>query len=941
VLLIFLPVDFLYMPQESLLQTKFFIPPLRHNLVPRSRLLAKLHGGLFPEIRLILVSAPAGFGKTTLVSEWLQNLPAGKSGGRQAFAWLTLDEADNNPARFWRYVDAALQHVDPRLGESIRPALSAPQPAPYRSLVTGIVDDIIRTEAQFILVLDDYHHIQDETIHDGINFFVDHLPPSVRLLITTRADPPLQLARRRSRGEMCEIRASDLRFTVEEITQLLNDVMRLDLSTEDLSALEKRTEGWIAGVQMAAISLQDVVDPHGFVTAFRGDDRYIADYLMEEVLQRQPVEFQQFLLQTSVLDRLNGPLCDAVTGRSDSRSVLNTLERANLFLFPLDNRREWFRYHQLFASLLYQRLVDANDPAAIKALKQRAGRWYADNGYVVEAVEILLACGDFQKAAEVIEKSMDILFMANELNLLVRWSEVIPEGLLATRPRLNVMAAWGSEATGHTQLAGHFIDILEKAIGITVEEFLSAAALSQNLSPLQRVSLIEVAVIRSRLAVDFLELNKAFSLGEDLLPYLVPGPPDEIRAFNYLSMYRGPQLTILGLVQKFRGNLAAASELMTTAEANAEVQKNPHIVALALGHLGEIQAVGGKLRQARKTFQQALELAREFPPNSTAFWGIASVGLGNLAFEQNDLVEAETRLKNGLELGKLWHVWECLLPGCVGQAHLHQTYGEWDQAYAILDELVELAALNPRAVEPAAEANKALLALRQGDVDRAARWATTFDTTSPSPYPLQWEQNALIAARIWLAAMKIDKAEALLARLLTGAKSLGHGRTVLEIQVLEALLAGAQNRPEKACQALLKAVKIAAPEGYLRLFLDEGELMRSLLEACIPIIREPASIEYATRLVRSFTRTVESRLEPISPIAPAAQKGIIEPLSGRELEVLRLMAEGLSNPAIAKRLYLSTNTLKAHAQSIYLKLDVHNRMEAVNKAREIGILRYS
>jgi LuxR family maltose regulon positive regulatory protein len=926
------------MTEENLLQTKLFTPLLRRNYVPRSRLLTKLNRGLSPEIRLILVSAPAGFGKTTLVSEWLQGLIAAKNAGKNTFAWLTLEEAENDAIRFWRYVDAALQTADPRLGESIRSALSAPQPAPYRSLVTGIVEDILRVEAHFTLVLDDYHHINDETVHEGVNYLIDNLPSSSHLLIITRADPPLHLARRRSRAELCEVRASDLRFTLEEVAQFLNTVMRLNLSSEDIVALEKRTEGWIAGLQMAAISMQDIADPHGFVMAFHGDDRYIADYLVEEVLQRQPVEFQQFLLQTSVLDRLSGPLCDAVTGRSDSQSVLNNLERSNLFLVPLDNHREWFRYHQLFANLLYQRLVDSNGVDTVKVLRQRAGNWYAGHDYSVEAAKTLLACGEFEQAVEVIEGAGSALFMANELNLLVKWSSVIPADLIAAHPRLNIMASWGSQATGHPQHALYLIELLQKAIGITAEEFLNVIPPSQPLTPLQRTSLLEAAVVLSRLAVDSLDLEKAYSLGERVLPYLIPGSSGEIYAFNAPYLYRGPQLLILGLVHKFRGNLNAAADLMVEAKQEAEKVKNPHIVALALGHLGEIQALRGKVNRAKKTFERALQQAQEFPPKSSAFWGIASVGLADLAFERNDLVEAEAHLKAGLELGRLWHVWECLLPGCICQARIHQAYGEWDQADAVLDELIELTALNLHAVEPAVYANRALLALRRGDLESAVRWAATFDTNTSFPYPLQWEKNALIAGRIWLVEKKFDKAETLLTKLLANAKSLEHERVVAEVLLLQALLADLQDNPEKARRALLTSLKLAAPAGYIRLFLNEGDPLRSLLEANISSIQEPGLLKYAKYLLGSFVRSIEKRPTSVPGTIQLDQKKLIEPLSDRELEVLEMMAEGLSNPVIAERLYLSTNTIRTHARNIYMKLEVHNRLEAVNKARKIGLL---
>jgi LuxR family maltose regulon positive regulatory protein len=930
------------MAEENLLQTKLFTPQPRRNLVERSRLLAKLNNGISPEVHLILVSAPAGFGKTTLVSEWLRELPAISSGDKYAYTWLTLDEDDNNPIRFWRYMDATLQMIDPRIGESIRPALSAPQAAPYRWLVTGIVDGILEVDARFILVLDDYHLVNDETIHAGVSYLIDHLPPSVKLLIITRADPPLQLARRRSRGELCEIRAGDLRFSFEEVAQLVNIVMSLNLSIEDITALEKHTEGWIAGLQMAAISMQDVADPHGFVMAFRGNDRYIADYLVEEVLQRQPVEFQQFLLQTSILNQLSGPLCDAITGRSDSQSVLNNLERANLFLIPLDNRREWFRYHQLFASLLYTRLLDSQGASAVNALKQHAGKWYAAHGFVAEAVEILLASGDYEQAAQVIEQAANDLFMANELNLLVKWSSMLPEALVASRLSLIMMAAWGSQAAGYPQQAEHFLTLFEKTIGMTAEEFLSQAPPPRILTSQQRSAMIESIVLRSRLAIDTLDLDTGFSLGERVLPYLVPGPEGEARAFNLPYMYYGPQLLILGIIHKFRGNLSAASDLMIQAEHEAQKVNNLHIIALALGHLGEIQTLQGELKQGRATFERALRHANVYLPSSSAFWGMSSVGLGNLAYEWNDLVEAESQLKTGLDLGRLWHLWECLLPGCLGQALVHQAYGEWEQAAAVLDELVELASLNIHTVESAVAASRALLSFRQGDLESATQWASTFDIDTHTPYTLQWEQNALIAGRIWLEnESTLVKAETLFTKLLSDAKSMGHVRTIIEIYKLQALLAKQQKQTQEAIHALLEALKLAASEGYMRLFLDEREPLRVLLESCLSSIHEPLLLAYAEHLLEAFIQGAEKRPAPVSRTIQPNQAKLIEPLSDRELEVLHLMAQGLSNPEIAKRLFLSTNTLKAHAQNIYIKLDVHNRMEAVNKARELGLLGFS
>lgn len=922
------------MSPDNLIHTKLFTPPRRRNLLSRSRLQEKLDSGKSPDVRLTLVSAPAGFGKTSLVSEWAQS----PSSGEDAFAWLALDDEDNDANRFWRYIAAALQTVDSRVGESILPVLSAPQPVSYRTVVAAIVDDILGTDARFTLILDDYHVINNEVIHEGISYLLDKLPASAHVLITTRADPHLQLARRRGRGELCEVRARDLRFTLEESAQFLNAIMDLDLSTQDVDALEKRTEGWIAGLQMAAISLLGTSDRHGFVAEFHGNDRYIADYLVEEVLQRQPAEIRQFLLQTSILDRLSGSLCDAVTGRLDSQAILADLESSDMFLVPMDNHREWFRYHQLFADLLQRRLSASVEPDGVEALKLRSAGWYAAHGYTVEAASTYMSCGDLERAVEVIEGAGSSLFVTGELNTLVKWSEMIPEVLMAVRPRLSIMAAWGCQATGHPQQSAHLIDLLEREIGTTTDELLGDAPRSRSLTPLQRASLLEAAVVQSRLAVDSLDLERAASMGEQLLPHLVPGLPDDVIAFNNLYEYRGPVLLILGLVHKFRGELGEAATLMAEAAREGEQASNPHIVALALGHLGEIRALQGEPDRAEATFERALAQAQVFSPNSSAFWGMASVGLASLAFDRNDLVEAEAHLETGLESGKIWHVWECLLPGCTCQARLHQAYGEWDRAEESLDELAELTASNLQAVGPALEANRALLALRRGDLDRASEWVDYFDAHGSSPYPLQWEENALIAARIWAGTSRLDEAGDLLARLSLRASSMGHGRLATEIQLVQASLEVRRGDEATARQVVLQALESASSPGYLRMFLDEGMPMRVLLEGSVSLVDRPDLLKHAELILGSFAQSAAKRPTPTERTAPTREMGLIEPLSDRELEVLGLMAEGLSNPAIAERLYLTANTVRTHARNIYGKLEVHSRMEAVNKAREIGLL---
>jgi LuxR family maltose regulon positive regulatory protein len=856
------------MPADTILQAKLFAPPLRRNMVPRPRLMAKLSGVVQPGIRLTLVCAPAGFGKTTLVAEWLAGAStdprADPDAGGLHSSWITLDETDNDPVRFWRYLVTALQGIDSRLGASVRPALDAPQAPPIRTLLVDLANDVQAAGREIVLVCDDYHLIEREEIHAGVNFLLDHLPPGAHLVFTTRSDPPLELTRRRARGELLEVRAADLRFTREEAARFINETMRLGLSAEDTNALEARTEGWIAGLQMAAISLQDAADPHAFVAAFRGDDRYVADYLLAEVLQRQPVEFQQFMLQTAVLDRLCGPLCDAVTGRSDSQALLNALERANLFLIPLDNRREWFRYHPLFASLLRRRLLDASGADAVLDLKRRASRWHAGNGNIVESVELALSAGDYEQAIAVIEGAGNLLFKGAELNTLRGWTERIPEEVVAAHPKLNLMATWGSHATGYPAQAERFVQVLEHAMGATVEEFLGNSPSSREYSAFERSALLEAGAVRARIAVDSLELEKAVSLAERILPQLIHRPGEPF-AFNPPENLRGPMLFEMGLAYEIQGNLAEAARLFAAAETDARERRNPHILALAIGHLGKVQILQGNAPRAQAAFERAGKAEKPFPPDSSAFWGLAAIGLGELELEAGDLGPAERHFRAGVETGKIWNTWECMLPGMIGLARIHAARGEWWEAFAALDELEERTAASALMVRPAVEAERAALRLRQGDLAAALAWAASFDAEHPAVYRLQWEQNALTAAQIRRAAGRRAEADALLERLRTDAQAAGRLQTVERIRRLR------------------------------------GET-------------------------------------PPAPINPPALAGPVEPLSEREVEVLRRMAEGLSNPEIARRLHLSPNTLKAHSRNIYRKLDAHNRMEAVNKARELKII---
>jgi LuxR family maltose regulon positive regulatory protein len=487
------------------------------------------------------------------------------------------------------------------------------------------------------------------------------------------------------------------------------------------------------------------------------------------------------MLQTSVLDRLSSSLCNAVTGRSDSQSLLNTLERANLFVLPLDNRREWFRYHQLFANLLQQRLLDTAGAVAVFELKHRASQWHAAHGNIIDAAEIALSCGDYEHAAAIIEASNQSLFISGELNTLHQWSERIPAAVIAAHMRLNIMAFWASYSTGHPQQSERFVQLLEQTIGVSVTDFLEDSPASCELSSLERSALLDACAMLTSIAVDSLDLEKAFSFGEQVLARMVSiyGEPF---AFNPPENLRCPTLFNLGRAHEYTGDLEKAARLFSEAETDARERENPHVLALAIGHLGEVQAMQGLTEQARRTYERALEAANAYSLHSSAFWGLAFVGLGELAFEQGDMETAEANFHVGVEQGKIWNAWECLLPGMLGQARFHATRGEWPAAYATLDDLLERTTKNALTVRPAVEAERAAFQLQQGDLVSAAHWASTFDAAHPAAYRLQWEQNALIAAQIWLAQGKQTEARALLSRLLSDARSGSRQQIVHRVQ---------------------------------------------------------------------------------------------------------------------------------------------------------------
>ena len=580
----------------STLSTKLHIPSPRAGTLLRSRLLDRVETGAREGRTLTLISAPAGFGKTTLISAWLQQ-------SQRRGAWLSLDQSDNDPLRFWRYVIAALQTLQADWGTTALAMLVAPQVPPLETIVTALINDLAALANPFVLVIDDYPVITDLNIHASLDFFLDHLPPQVHVAITTREDPPLSLPRRRARRQVTEVRAADLRFTLSEATDLLNAIMRLGLTSADIAALEQRTEGWAVGLQLAALSLQGRPDQHDFIAAFAGDDRFIADYLLEEVIQRQPPAMQDFLLKTSFLPRLNAALCDAVLDRRDSRSVLADLDRANLFIVPLDNRREWFRYHHLFSDLLRQRLSETLESAQLIGLYQAASAWFEQHDLIDEAIGLALQARDYDRAAHLIARHVERFFKQSELQALAEYVGALPPKFVAQHLNLLAMRAWALLASGHGPEAQTALHTIEQVAGVTETDWQRW----DDLSDKQRAALMEVTVMRMRFLMDQGNIQRVLELAQQILPRLTDD--QQVWLYNQSLALRPPVRFMVGVSHEMRGELreAEAEYLATVTEGT----DNPHIIALALGHLGSMQVQQGQLRAAAATYQQAHRLADE------------------------------------------------------------------------------------------------------------------------------------------------------------------------------------------------------------------------------------------------------------------------------------------------------------------------------------------
>ncbi|MDX6325061.1 MAG: hypothetical protein QOK15_1415 [Nocardioidaceae bacterium] len=892
---------------SALLETKLFVPRPRRGVVARGRLNELLRGA--EDSALVLVSAPAGFGKTTLVAEWVASVQAE---GVQLPAWLCLDSGDNDAGTFWTYVVTALRRLAPEVGVTALELLAAPQLPPIGTVLTTVINDLGGLSREVLLVLDDYHLIEAREVHEGVAFLLDHRPPQLRVLITCRADPPLPLARWRAQGELVEIRAADLRFTAEETAAYL-DVMGLDVDGADVAVLEERTEGWIAALKLAALSMQGRADARRFISDFAGDDRYVVDYLVEEVLQRQTPDVQAFLLQTSVLDRLTGPLCDAVSGRGDGSVSLEMLDRANLFLVPLDERRRWYRYHHLFADVLRTRLLH-EQPLLVPALHRRASRWYAEHGERSAAIGHALRAGEPDLAADLIAASITEMLSRREERALRDWLEALPEEVVRRRPELHMglvavlMAA--EEPTGVQER----LDNIERDLDDTPPGMVIGEAEREQLRASVELYRGALALLRD----DVPETVRRAESATGLAP-----------AHDHVTPASAAAL--VGLTALAAGDLEHAHRCYTDCMAGLERAGFIADVVGCASTVADIRITQGHLDGALDAYENALRLAAQQRAWSVRGSADMHVGISLILRERGDVAGARQHLVRSQELGEplgmpqnpyRWHV---------AMARVRQAEGDLPGAEALLDaaERLYVPDFHPD-VHPVA-AWRARMWAAQGRIDEALGWAQQRGLSVDDELNYRREFEHVTLARVLLAqhrvagdAAALDDATRLLEHLLTAADEGARQGTVIEVLVLLALAHQMSGSTTTALASLERALTAAAPQGYVRVFADEGRTMAELLEAQQ---RHPTLSAYVRRL-----------LDAIAP-TPSMASPLVDPLTERELAVLRMLGTELDGPEIARELVVSLNTVRTHTKNIYTKLDVSNRRAAVRKARELKLLR--
>ena len=958
----------------AILTTKLYVPLPRPNWVSRPHLIERLNTGIRQGQRLLLISAPAGFGKTTLLSEWLHQAAGerknGNAGGKNSrspsrsspplrFAWLSLDEDDNDPARFLAYLVAALQQISPHIGDGLLSALQSPQARPLDSTLTSLINELVAIPSGFALVLDDYHLIEAQPIHQALTFLLEHLPPQMHLIIASRVDPPLPLALLRTRNQLVELRATDLRFTPEEVVTFLKRTMDLELSPQEVEALEARTEGWIAGLQLAALSMQGLAAGQvaDFVTAFSGSHRHVIDYLAEEILAQQPRKIHDFLCQTSILDRLTAPLCDAVLNRgtalpgepgstgnnlssrrpanspASSQEILEYLDRANLFLIPLDHRREWYRYHRLFADFLRGHL-QVDMPDRIPELHRRASRWYEQEGLLPAAVGHALATKEFTRAAGLIERAIEPAMMRGELTTVLGWLNALPDPVLGDHPLLCVYHALVLLYSGHP-----------------LEDIKARLQAALNADPGGNFA-GEIAMLKAFIVILEDKPQQAAEFSRTALE-LLPA----------MSLFfRSLVLVYLGVAELYMGDISIAARMFEEAAISGQQAGNLLIAVSAWYRLATLAMLQGQYYKARTLFEQALELALENQERPRPVGGIPMIGLGWLLYEWNDLEAAARHLVEGTELAeKISKVMG--IPGYIALALVRQAQGDIPGANLAIQTARQLAEKFQAMVldDIFVATYQVFVWLAQGNLAAARGWIEERGLDREASLR-EFEQRAsnnslsylrameyVTLARVRLAQKRLIDALSLLELLLQRTERAGWVWLEIEILILRALAYHYQADTSQALAALEEALSLAEPGGFVRLFINEGPPMGELLRQ---LAARGGAGDYVGKLLAALNAdkhrdrgagdqsSIQSPPLPPSDTKPPerAVPLLVDPLSERELEVLHLIAAGLSNQEIASTLIVAASTIKTHTQNIFRKLDVSSRTQAVARARELNLL---
>jgi LuxR family maltose regulon positive regulatory protein len=925
----------------DLLYTKLHPPPVHRKQVARQHLLEKLDAAL--EKRLTLVCAPAGYGKTTLLSQWI-NCRAEPTG------WVSLDRSDNDLAQFLRYFLAALQWIEPNTGAHIPEMFPTFQSLPGPVIWMPLVNEIAASEREFVVILDDYQEVEDRAVHEALDYLIEHMPDNLHLILATRADPPLSLPRLRAGGQLTEIRLSDLRFSRRETEEFLNNVMNLGLSNPDMTALESRTEGWIASLQMAAIALRsylshqmdspDLSARSEFIQSFTGSHRFILDYLVEEVLEHQPPDLQDFLLKTSILERFCGLLCDAVVGDIEkgglqqlgksqpagsqivnSQSILEHLESANLFIVPLDDERLWYRYHRLFSDLLRKRLWQMS-PDLAPMLHDRASDWYEKQGFSNEAIHHALAAKSYERAAKLIEDHVVAILMRSEVRTFLNWMEKLPDVTIQAHPTLDFYQTWSLLVSGSSMK--------------TIEQRLQGMQNMHDASPDAQVMAGKLAVLRAYLFLFQADFRRAAAESLQALADLPQGD----------RFLRDIATWILSMVRlSDLGAQDGGKSLDDIIRFSREIG-NPLIAVAALSHQARLQMRQGRLQLARETLEQALQIATDPQGQRLPIASEALIVLGDLEREWNNLDKAESYLNASIELARQWNElssFDAYYP----LMRLRLAQGDMAAARKAIETAWKMAHNSDfsQIDDILADLQRATFFIAEGNADEAMRWAEkrglapgVVTECRPAPDERQdyidthlRKYENLVLTRIFLLQDRSGEALELLEPLMTQARHLDRTDLAIEIHILRALAFQHTGDSDQALEALGEALSLAEPGGYVRIFLDEGEPMTRLLRKAAGRGLAPS---YIAKLLAVSGETIITEREDKSSQAHP----LIEPLSERELEVLRLLASGLSNPEIANELIVAASTIQTHCKNIYGKLGVHRRWDAVQRGRELGLI---